>query len=493
MKSRNRLLGVCCTLLVVLPVHAQQASPAPELADSIEIGGVALRLGLAQDLVIRGLSESYNLHQIDSADASWVVETKTGPPFTAVANVAFVGGQLASVYKFLTVGSEPRADSGFAGTLYGAVRNFEQESKTPCEVKTNASQQPVGELKAMVVTCTGRQKFLSVDIVPLGYGQESVSLAEVLKYPSDDVMVPDEVAATNDSRNIAPAPAASTQNEQALAEKPGVKSFPAVRILRSKADSWVPPDVDQDIPPVAPGAACPLASVLSKASKRVQELVRNVDKFTATEVVEHQSLDKSGQLRPAEIRKFNYLVSIAQMPSGHLNVEEYRDGGSNPDQFPEHIATVGTPSLVLVFHPEHAKDIKMTCEGLGQWQGQPAWQVRFEERVDTSHPMSVFVMSGRAFGVRLRGRAWILADSYQVARLQTDLATEIPQIHLHLQHQDIEYRPVHFEHGKTEMWLPSTSDFYMDFHGHRFYRRHRFADFKLFSVGLEQSLGDPKE
>jgi hypothetical protein len=204
-------------------------------------------------------------------------------------------------------------------------------------------------------------------------------------------------------------------------------------------------------------------------------------------------LDKSGQLRPAEIRKFNYLVSIAQAASGHLNVEEYRDGGSDPDQFPEHIATVGTPSLVLVFHPEHAKDVQMTCEGLGQWQGQPAWQVRFEERVGTSHPMSVFVMSGRAFSVRLRGRAWILADSYQVARLQTDLATEIPQIHLHLQHQDIEYRPVHFEHGKTEMWLPSTSDFYMDFHGHRFYRRHRFTDFKLFSVGLEQSLGDPKE
>ena len=496
MKLLYRVLCAYLSLLLVFAVHAQQAPPAPESSESIEIGGMALRLGMAQDSVFHGLSEYYNLHEIDTAAASgatWVVETKAGPPYMAVANVAFQGGRLSSVYKFWSVGSGPRAEASFAGALYGAVKSFEQEINAPCEIKTKASQQQLSELRAMVVTCGGRQKFLSIDLVPMGNGQEGVSLAEVLKYPSDDVIVPDEVAATSDSGNFASSLPTSTQREQALAEKPDDQTFGSTRVQRSKADSWVPPDVDQDIPPVAPGAACPLAGVLSKASKRIQELVRNVDKFTATEVVEHQSVDKSGQLRPAETRKFNYLVSIAQSQSGRLNVEEYRDGGSDPDQFPEHIATVGTPSLVLVFHPEHAKDFRMTCEGLGQWQGQPAWQVRFEERTDTNHPMSVFVMSGRAFGVRLRGRAWILADSFQVARLQTDLATQIPEIRLHLQHQDIEYRPVHFAQSKTEMWLPSTSDFYMDFRGHRFYRRHRFTDFKLFSVGLEQSLGDPKE
>jgi len=259
---------------------------------------------------------------------------------------------------------------------------------------------------------------------------------------------------------------------------------------RTRIDSWVPPDVDQDVPQVAPGTACPLTGVLSNAGNRVQELVKNVDKYAATEVVEHQSVDKSGQLRPPEIRKFNYLVSITKWPSGSMGVEEYRDGGSDPNQFPEHVATVGTPSLVLIFHPDLAKDFTMTCEGLGQWQGQPAWQIRFEERSDTKHPTSFFVMSGRAFGLRLRGRAWILADSYQVGRLETDLAGAIPEIGLRLQHEDIEYRPVRFDAGKTEMWLPSNCDLYMDFRGHRFYRRHHFTDFKLFSIELQQSWGE---
>jgi hypothetical protein len=498
MKLPKRCLAASCGFLMVFAVRAQQAPPAIDSSDSIEIGGMTLRLGMEQEAVLHGLSESYDLHQVGMAAASpsnWVADTKAGPPFMAVANVAFVGGRLSSVYKFWTVGSEPRAEDSFAGILYGAIAKFEQENKAPCQVATNTSQKPAGELKAVVVTCGGRQKYLSLDIVPMGHGQEGVSLAEVLRSPSDDVMVPDAKEVSDTSGNFAPSSPVSVPGEQPFAEVPDAMPSPSSspHVLRAKADSWVPPDVDQDVPEVTPGRACPLTSVLSKAATRVQQLVQNVDKFTATEIVEHQSVDKSGQLRPAETRKFNYLVSIAQMSSGYLNVEEYRDGGSNPDQFPERIATVGTPSLILIFHPEHARDFAMTCEGLGQWQGQPAWQVRFEERKESKHRMSVFVMNGRSFGLRLRGRAWILANSFQVARLETDLGAEIPEIHLHLQHQDIEYHPVRFNQGKTEMWLPAVSDFYLDFNRHRFYRRHYFTDFKLFSVGLQQSLGDPQE
>ena len=496
MKLRNLILGSCCSFLLALPVQAQQTSPAPGPSDSIEIGGMSLRLGMEQNSVIHSLSEQYSLHEIGAATAavsSWMAETKSGPPYVAVANVVFVGGRLSSIYKFWSVGSEPVTKEGFAGILTGAVARFEQENKAPCVVATNTLDKRAVSWKPAIVTCQGRQKFLSLDLVPMGNGQEGVSLAEVLKYLSEDVAVPEEMDATDATESIEPSAPAAMPARQALLEKTDAKALVSPRIRRTKADDWVPPDVDQDVPPVAPGAACPLNTVLSNAAKRVQQLVKNVDRFTATEVVEHQGVDKTGQLRPPEIRNFNYLVSIAQSPSGRMNVEEYRNGGSNPEQFPDHIATVGTPSLILIFHAEHAKDFRMTCEGLGQWLGQPAWQVRFEERPESNHRISAFVVSGRTFGLRLRGRAWILANSYQVARLETDLAAEVPEIRLRLQHQDIEYRPVHFNQGKTEMWLPSTSDFYMDFRGHRFYRRHRFTDFKLFSVGMQQSVGDPQE
>jgi len=84
MKLLYRVLCACFSLLLVFAVHAQQAPPAPESSESIEISGMALQLGMAQDSVIHGLSEYYNLHEIDTAAASgssWVVETKAGPPY----------------------------------------------------------------------------------------------------------------------------------------------------------------------------------------------------------------------------------------------------------------------------------------------------------------------------------------------------------------------------------------------------------------------------
>jgi hypothetical protein len=168
-------------------------------------------------------------------------------------------------------------------------------------------------------------------------------------------------------------------------------------------------------------------------------------------------------------------------------------GGSAPEQFPDHIGTIGTPSLALIFHPHHVKDFEMKCEGLGQWRGQPAWQVRFEERPDRRNSMMVVQIGGSSFSPRLRGGAWILADSYQVARLESDLAEEIPKIRLRLQHEDIEYRPVSFAESKGEIWLPSSTEMYMDFIGRRFYRRHTFTDLKFFSVKVQQTFGEPKE
>ena len=206
---------------------------------------------------------------------------------------------------------------------------------------------------------------------------------------------------------------------------PACATIPA-RQARRPADAWVPPDIDSKAPPASLSAPCSLPDVLAGAGRRVQETVDNLDRFTATEYVEHQSVNGAGKLAKVQTRKFDYVVSIGPGHGGSLNVQEYRGRSSNPEQFPDRIATQGTPSLVLVFHPLYARDFEMTCEGLGDWHGQPAWQVRFEQRRDRQNRLNDIVMKNKAYDVRLRGRAWILADSYQVARLETDLADTIP-------------------------------------------------------------------
>jgi hypothetical protein len=262
------------------------------------------------------------------------------------------------------------------------------------------------------------------------------------------------------------------------------------RETRLPGDSWVPPDIDHAKLSVDAGAACSLPDVLDRAGRRVQELVANLDRFTATEFVEHQSVSGAGKLAKVKARKFDYVVSIGPSPGGYFSVQEYRSRVPNAEQFPDQIATEGTPSLVLVFHPTYARDFDMKCEGLGAWQGHPAWQVRFEQRRDRVNRMSNVVVKNKMYSVRLRGRAWILADSYQVARLETDLADTIPAIKLRLEHMNVEYRPVTFPERRAELWLPASAELFLDFADRRFYRKHSFTNFTLFSVDVNQQLAD---
>ncbi len=278
-----------------------------------------------------------------------------------------------------------------------------------------------------------------------------------------------------------------------LTSKSDEEDIASMSEIRTPNDSWIPEDIDRSVPPVASGSSCSLPEVLDGAGQRIVELVHNVDRFTAIETLMHQPVDHLGHKGPVLSGQFSYLVSYTEDPTGLLHVDELRNGSLSIEPFPNHIATLGTPSLVLIFHPRYAVNFKMVCEGLGQWHGQPAWQVRFEQLADRPNLTSSISVDRVTYRMNLRGRAWILAGSYQVARLEADLVSSIPKIRLRLDHQSVEYRPVKSPTNKLQLWLPASAELYMDFQGRRFYRKHTFTDFKIFSVDSQYKVIDPKK
>jgi hypothetical protein len=325
-------------------------------------------------------------------------------------------------------------------------------------------------------------------------------LREVLKHQmtrEQQEAVKEYLAKLGAKETSAPAEKSVVSSKDAAAEalpgEPDDWTVVTMADLRKANGSWIPEDVDVDVPPVASGVACSLPDVLDGAGKRIAELVRNVDRFTATETLTHQAIDRSGRMESPITAQFNYLVSYTEDRTGFLQVDEFRNGSVSLEPFPSHIATTGTPSLVLIFHPLYVNNFKMQCEGLGQWHGEPAWQVRFEQRADRPNLNYSFTVDRVGYSVNLRGRAWILANSYQVARLETDLEESIPKIRLRLDHQSVEYRPVESPTSHLQLWLPSSAELYMDFLGRRFYRKHFFSDFKLFSVDTQYQITVPKE
>jgi hypothetical protein len=271
-----------------------------------------------------------------------------------------------------------------------------------------------------------------------------------------------------------------------------LKSVPR-QDVRSRSDAWVPPDIDKVQPPVADVAGCPLQDVVSNVGTNIETFFDNLNRVTATETIQHQTVSRSGNLHAPEIYKTDYTALVEPTSAGYLHLEEYR-GPYLRDSYvsSDNITSAGVFDFAAIFHPNYAKGYEMTCEGLGTWQGRPAWQVRFEERPDNTHHLSALIMKGKTYYLKLRGRAWILADSYQLARMETDLVQALPEIHLRFQHEVIEYSMVKLSNAEPVM-LPASTRVYMDFLGHRFYRRCSYTNFQLFSVKVHEELGNVRE
>ncbi len=256
-------------------------------------------------------------------------------------------------------------------------------------------------------------------------------------------------------------------------------------------NTWLPADVDSERPPVAAGTPCP-ADLLDRTADKAKDLVDNVARFSAIEDLVHENLDLKGNPITRETRKFDYLAAISEPSPGALVTSEYRDSADGITGLPDHIATNGLAVLALAFHPTLRDDFTMTCEGLGSWQGQAAWLVHFRQRDDRPSRLQLYRVNGQVYDVRLKGRAWITADNFEIVHLETDLIKPIPEIRLMTEHTSINYGPVLFKKSNTDLWLPKSAELYVDFYKHRFYRKHSFDHFMLFSTDADETVHAPK-
>ena len=329
------------------------------------------------------------------------------------------------------------------------------------------------------------QPFLAGMLAEAGEKERAIQVLQryLKESPSDDVVTKQLEKWTNSGGTERGDAALVTLELQAITAAATALPIPS---------NWMPPDVDENVPPVEPGAACALDEVVRKAGDQLVTLVHDLDRFTATESVVDQSISKWGVASAADRRKFNYLVSIKEIRPGVLSAEEYRGGGPSVE-FPDGVITNGLPSLALIFHPFYAGNYEMTCEGLARFDGGLAWQVHFRQRTDKPIGNRGFRLGIRAEShpAALKGRAWISAENYQLVRLETDLVHPLPEIRVVNEHTAIEFGAVSFRDGEANLWLPRSAEVYSDWK-FRIHRRHSFDNYLLFNVDENERIGSPK-
>jgi tetratricopeptide (TPR) repeat protein len=289
---------------------------------------------------------------------------------------------------------------------------------------------------------------------------------------------------------VPPAPVAATSVPEAAASSPAAPK----EITPAETSSDIPLRVDELVPPMVSNITCSLPQVLYGASQRADELLNSLQKFAAAERVEHYKSGSRGTLGAPDVRSFDYVVTINQDKHGGFRMQEYRNGTSaQPQQFPSGIVTANLSVHGLIFHRSLAAGFNFTCEGLGEWNGHPTWLVRFNEKPNQLNPLRSYNVGGLHYPLLLTGRAWIDAGNYNLLRLESDLAKPVDKIQLKREHIAIEFASVQFRTSKQQLWLPQSADLYVEWGGRRFYRRHTFSKFQLFSTDTVQQVDGPKE
>jgi len=258
---------------------------------------------------------------------------------------------------------------------------------------------------------------------------------------------------------------------------------------------WAPPDIDSAAYDVAPDVNCRTDQILDGALHRLKSELADFEKFTATEHIEHQEVDRYGWPGPVKARDFSYVVFVHSTRDNSVYLTESRLGGDDLSQFPTSLATTGLNSLaVAVLELAHRDHFNYSCEGLTNLRGQAAWQLRFEERRDAKgNAVRIWQRGDKIYEVPIKGRIWISSASFAILRVETDLREPIAKLELTRDHLLVDYGPVNFSSSKVQLWLPWSADMYMVLHGKRYHHRHFLSDYLIFGVDTTHAIATPKE
>ena len=269
---------------------------------------------------------------------------------------------------------------------------------------------------------------------------------------------------------------------------------PAVELAPVTERVWAPPDIDSREYALASGASCEIDDVLTRALYHMQKQLGNFEKFTATEHIEHQEVDRFGISGPSRARDFSYIVFVHSFNGNSLYLEEERDGGENLSAFPTSLATTGLNSLgISVLQPAYRESFNYTCEGIANVRGQAAWQIHFAQKPGHVPSIRTWKRNGMVYEIPLKGRVWISSATFDLLRIETDLREPSLELQLARDHLLVDYGPVNFQSGTERLWLPWSADMYLEIHGRRFHHKHYLSDYMLFAVDTSNKIHKPKD
>jgi len=274
-------------------------------------------------------------------------------------------------------------------------------------------------------------------------------------------------------------------------QPPGKQPNDSDKNIRSQNLKWSPPKADAQLKSLSVIPPCDLSNVLEHAAANSLLLASNLERFTAQEHIGYIKLDRTGMVEESDSGSFQYVFWIDHQNGGSVS-REYRTPVKGSRAFRGSEQDIGEGAIALIFRPDLRTDYEMKCEGLDTRNGQLDWVVHFQQRQD--RPVRTFRIWAGNLGHpgRLKGRAWISKENFEVVHLEANLMGDIPNIRLQEFAFSVDYQFVGTRSGDLGLWLPQSIVTYSNYDPHRIILIHTLDDFQLFAIEIKENIQEPK-
>jgi len=236
-----------------------------------------------------------------------------------------------------------------------------------------------------------------------------------------------------------------------------------------------------------------LPLLLQKVGENVERFFRDLPKTVSREQVRRERLGFDGRVEEFVVQNYSYTASMNSM-SGW---QEGRTDSKGNEIIPEAMSglsflTAGFAGASLYFHPKHQFGCRFRL--LGQESKPPnLYVIAFAQQPGVTDIVGSFLSYLRPTPARLlyQGLAWVNPATNQIVRLQQRLLAPRNDAFLAAATSDISYAEVRFQSAAVPFWLPKEVVVSLRFAGQQYRNRHRYSDYQLFTVTVEQKITPP--
>lgn len=226
-------------------------------------------------------------------------------------------------------------------------------------------------------------------------------------------------------------------------------------------------------------------SPVARTGRQVVAFFTKMADLTCTENVVQEKLRPDGHVQTSAQSRYDYLIMVdAGRDDFALNESRIQAAGAPQKPLPL-LVTNGFSMLLLVFHPYYQSSFRFE-PGTAQFvDGRMLLPIRFTHVPGTRSPAAL-ALRGREYPLDLEGTAWVDQESWEIAKMDATLESDMSDLGLRALHIQVDYRPAP---GAIAAGLVVPDRAVIDLETPRQHWRntHQFSAYKSFSTTAEQA------